>query len=162
MSYHRQQATKLILGGTLPSVKFFEPTSRFLMWMEKTFKTKTIYDVGAGCGQVSRALAERGLGVVAIDINRRECNESFPVVIADGESYEYRPGSVVMLCRPCHGSFVTQVVSHAIYRGAATVLYVGLRKNFADDLGARLSQFKRALTGAGLEGEDVLRWKSEA
>lgn len=162
MSSHRHEATKLIIGRTLPSIKFFEPTSRFLRWMEKAWKGKTIYDVGAGCGHVSRALSARGLEVMAIDINRRECGESFPVEIADGESYPYGPGSVVMICRPCHGDFVTQVISNALNCGVAAVLYVGLRKNFESDLDARLSKFKREITGAGLEGEDVLQWKLEA
>lgn len=161
MSCYRRQATKLIIGRTLPSIKFFEPTSRFLLWMEKNLNGKLIYDVGAGCGHVAQELSKRRLEVAAIDINHRECGEGFPVEIADGESYEYEPGSVVMICRPCHGSFVAQVVSNAIYCGVSAVLYVGLQKNFADDLGDRLAQFEKVLTGAGLEGEDVLRWKLE-
>lgn len=161
MSSFRRQATKFILGRTLPSIKFFEPTSRFLLWMEKNWNGKLIYDVGAGCGHVSQELSRRGLEVVAIDINHRECKDGFPVEIADGESYEYEPGSVVMICRPCHGCFVTQVISNAIYCGAAAVLYVGLTKNFEDDLGDRLAKFEKVLIGAGLEGEDVLQWKLE-
>jgi len=159
MNHHRQRATDLVIGGTLPSLKFFEPTDRFAQWMEKKWGGRVIYDVGAGCCHVSKVLSACGLEVVAIDINYRECEESFPVEIADGESYDYRPGSVVMLCRPCHGDFVVQVISHAISCGVAAILYVGLKKNFADDLGAYLPKFKRSLAGAGLEGEAVLQWK---
>lgn len=162
MSHHRQQATQLVIGGTLPSIKFFEPTSRFLAWMQKNFKGRLTYDVGAGCGHVSKALSEKGLEMKAIDINHRECEGGFPVQIADGEGYEYVRGSVVMLCRPCHGDFVGEVISQAIRCRASAILYVGLKKNFFPDLDVHLLKFKKALTGAGLEGEDVLQWKLEA
>lgn len=158
MSGIRQLVTQLNLGRVLPSLKFFEPTDRFIRWMEKRWKDNLIYDVGAGCGHVAKVLVERGLEVVAIDINHRECKDGFPVEIADGESYDYKPGSVVMLCRPCHGNFTEEVVAQAVRCGASAILYVGLEKNFENDLGAYLPKFQKSLSGAGLEDECVLVW----
>lgn len=146
------------LGGMLPAMKFFEPKARFLRWMKRGYANSVIYDVGAGIGHVAKALSEQGQKVLAIDLNYRETEENFPVLIADGESYEYQANSVVMVCRPCHGRFMEEVIAQAIRQKVAAILYVGLEKNVESDLSIYRGKFEHVLTGAGLEGEEV--WKS--
>lgn len=155
----RREATKLIIGRDLPSLKFFEPSDRFTQWMKKAWSGRMIYDVGAGVGHVAHELRENGLQTIALDINRRESEENFPVAIADGESYLYLSGSVVMLCRPCHGQFSEEVISNAVHRKVSAVLYVGLEKNLAGDLGVHRKKFKLQLSDAGLEGEGAWVWQ---
>jgi uncharacterized UPF0146 family protein len=151
----RRLATRMSLGGSLPCLKFFEPTKKFLRWMKRGYSTSLIYDVGAGVGHVATALRKDGLKVLAIDLNYRESEGPRQITIADGESYRYERDSVVMVCRPCHGQFTEQVIEQASRCGAATFLYAGLKKNVENDLGVYLDQFKLALSGAGRDGEGV-------
>lgn len=159
MSTFRNMATMLNLGRTLPGIKFFEPNSRFLRWIKKTYGDRLIYDVGAGCGHVSKALSALGMKVVAIDINRREGGEEFPIHLENAEAYSYKEESVVMICRPCHGEFAEEVIFQAARCHARFIMYVGLEKNFRSDLGPHFQSFKLALKSAGLEGESVLVWE---
>ena len=56
------------------------------------------------------------------------------MVIADGASFPYPPGSVVMMCRPCHGDFCMNVLEQAIRCGCSHFLYVGKEENVEVDL----------------------------
>jgi hypothetical protein len=113
-----------------------------------------LYDVGAGAGQVSRFLRDAGYFPIALDTAARERSD-YKVLMADGASYLYQPGSVVMICRPCHGPFVEFTIGQALKRKAACVVYVGLKKNVAEDLGRYRRQFKAVATGVGDDGENV-------
>jgi uncharacterized UPF0146 family protein len=159
MSTIRHLATLMGQGKILPAIKFFEPRPKFLKWMRKTYDGRLIYDIGAGCGHVARALSDLGMEVKAIDINYRESGVGFPVEISNAEAYAYKPDSIAMICRPCHGEFAEQVIFKAWKCGVAAVLYVGLEKNFKNDLGPHFSSFKPALKNAGEEGETVLIWE---
>lgn len=159
MSSLRLLAAMMGQGKILPKLKFFEPTRKFLKWIKKTYSDRLIYDVGAGCGHVAKALSELGIQVLAIDINRREGGEEFPIHLENAEAYHYKEESVVMICRPCHGEFSEQVIFQAARCHARFIMYVGLEKNFRNDLGPHFSSFKLALKGAGLEGESVLVWE---
>lgn len=151
----RRLATRMNLGGSLPCIKFFEPTKKFLCWMKRRYSTSLIYDVGAGLGHVAKALRENGLKALAIDLNYRDSGDAAQVLIADGESYRYEPDSVVMVCRPCHGCFTEQVIEQSSRCDTSAFLYVGLEKNVEGDLGVYLSQLKLVLSGAGEDGEGV-------
>lgn len=155
MNTIRKLATQHNLGGTLPPIKFFEPTARFLRWMKDTYRNEIVYDVGAGVGHVAQALSKRGIKVLGIDISYRESTNLSQVLIADGESYKYLPDAVVMLCRPCHGQFTGEVIAQALRCKVAAVLYVGLERNVEADLGVYRDGFTPVLTGAGREGECV-------
>lgn len=152
----RRALTGMNMGRALPPTKFFEPTTLFLSWMKKTYPVHVVYDVGAGLGHVAKALAQKKLlKVIALDINYREDPETFPVEIADGECYPYEFGSIVMICRPCHGLFTEEVVSQAIECNAARILYVGLDRNVHMDLGSFYDRFSPAFSKAGKDGETV-------
>lgn len=140
----------LPLGGDLPDLRFFDPTPGFLSAME-CFRGLPIYDVGCGCGHVAEALRARDLTCFGIDVSVRPSQHA--VVIANGVAFNYAPGGVVLLCRPCHGPFVEAVVRRAVRRQARAVVYVGLPKNKRGDLGAFARRFRLAATGVGKEGE---------
>lgn len=147
-------------GLVMPGVQFFKPNEAFNDWMLQTCNGRLVYDVGAGCGQVAQQLKASGILVKALDIHRRD-GAQHPVVIADGASYPYEAGSIVMLCRPCHGLFTQAVIEQAIYRSVFSILYVGLAGNLKDDLGKYRSRFKRVLTKTGRDGENIYQYTRE-
>jgi len=142
------------LGGTLPNIRFFEPRTKFIRWMVEQFGTKHVYDCGAGVGHVARELTNAGMRITALDINYREAEE-FCVDIADATDYSFPSGSVVMLCRPCHGVFPHATIDQAILRGVSAIVYVGKTKNLKGDTGEWAAEFKKELTGAGADRENV-------
>lgn len=123
----------------------------------EAYRGLTIYDVGAGQGHVAEALRARGHEIIAIDISERDGARL--VFIANGVTEPYEAGSVVMLCRPCHGWFAEAVVKQAARCRAAHVLYVGKPKNRRADLG-RYSRLFRVVKGlvAGQAGESMAVW----
>lgn len=138
----------------LPALEFFEPLPAFIGWMRRSHQDELVYDVGAGTGLCSARLCEAGLKVKAIDLYHRE-REHFRIEIADGTSFDYRPDSTVMLCRPSHGLFPVGTVDRAIDCGVRRVLYVGLSRNVENDLGKYRRRFRRVLTRAGKDGEGI-------
>lgn len=142
------------MGGTLPSVRFFEPTPAFVRFMSTSFAGRPIYDVGAGCGHVARALRDVKLEVIALDVNHRE-DSCFPVMISNGVTHPYASDSVVLLARPCHGLFAEAVARQAIKCGVSDVIYVGFGKNVARDLGPLRTGFKAQRFKAGQANERV-------
>ena len=146
-------------NGLLPAgsgTRFFRPTATFLAWAARTAAGRTVYDVGAGAGHVAAALAVRGVRVVALDIMPSE-EPVHPILRADAGTFPYERGSVVMLCRPCHGDFPWRTIAQAARCGAA-VWYVGLDKNVKVDL-PRPAEFVMVMAGAGESGECV--WSME-
>jgi uncharacterized UPF0146 family protein len=141
-------------GGTLPAMRYFVPRPQFTQYMAANYKGKLLYDIGAGVGHVARALADSGLDVIALDMYRRE-EEQFSITLANGTSYEYEAGSIVMLCRPSHDGYVRAVIQTALSRGVQEIVYVGLPKNTALDLGAYRHKFRRVLRNVGAAGENV-------
>lgn len=139
---------------TLPALQFFRHRQRFIMWMAATWCGEMVYDVGAGQGATSKALAVVGLPVKALDITHRD-GEEFRIHIADGTLYHYDRNSTVILCRPCHSHFVCDVIERAVECKVRRVLYVGLPKNRKADLGEHAPSFRKVLDRAGADGENV-------
>lgn len=151
----RDLVSEMPQGGLLPSLQFFKPAPRFLEWMKVYCKGRgVVYDVGAGCGHVTRKLIQAGVGTVALDLNYRE-NAEVEVEISNSVLYEYLPDSVVMFCRPCHGPFVELTIDRAIRCRAGSILYVGKPSKVAGDLGQFRKRFRRVLSNAGEEGEAI-------
>jgi len=142
---------------SLSSGKFFVPKRRFLSYME-TFKGHTIYDLGAGMGQVSAALHAAGHQVVALDCNTREETE-FPITLGNAISQSYESGSVLMFCRPSHGLWVEIAIERALAFHPTAIVYVGLVKNLECDLGAYLNKFKKKAKNIGAESENLYVWE---
>ncbi len=146
-----------LIGTPLGVARFFEPTEDFVTYM-RNFEAP-IFDVGAGAGHVTKKLADAGCKVAAIDMHRH-AKQVTNVHMADGTDFPYTPDSVVMLCRPCHGAFVEQVIEQATKCGVGVILYVGLERNVEEDLGDLYPLFKVVATEVGKEGE--LIWRMDA
>lgn len=144
----------------LPAGRFFEPTTSFGAWMTTQFDGVPIWDVGAGAGHIARELHERGMRVIAIDILAR-ANSVFHVYNIDGAAAGYNKGSVVMLCRPCHGYFPDAVIRQAISCRVGAIVYVGLPKNVKTDLGKYRKNFKMECAKVGLNGERIYVWRTQ-
>lgn len=139
-------------------MRFFEPAPAFLAWAQANLKGSHVFDVGAGEGHVTDALAGRGLRVTALDLYPPEVLVGH-AMYADGTLFPYPPDTTVMLCRPCHGGFPEVVVRRAKACGVAQILYVGLPRNVVGDLGPLRRKFRVVLTNAGKAGEKVWRWQ---
>ena len=145
------------LMGKLPDIRFFNPNEKFFDWMAQ-FKDKMIYDVGAGCGHVTKLLVDHGhKSVRAIDLFDRETQEVF-IDRSDGTTYPYLEGAVVMLCRPCHGRFPRRVIEQAVECGVSTILYISKPSNRKKDL-AGWPKFRRSATRVGKDNESIYYWK---
>jgi hypothetical protein len=141
--------------SSLSCEKYFSPTPVFARWVKSQFNGKHIYDVGAGVGHVSKALAKAGMRMTAIDLAPRTNSET-EVLMADSTQYPFEKDSVVMFCRPSHSGFVERTIANAIQRHVAAIVYVGLTKNLLDDLGSLHDRFtKRRVGVVGHSGECV-------
>ena len=149
-----QELRRMTLGMSFGASKFFVPTPEFIQWMKREAGKTLVYDVGAGAGHVTKALHDAGIATLGIDLYVHDQPEH-PVINADGTALGYAKGSIVMICRPCHGNFAEDVVARAIECGAPKVIYVGLVRNVAEDLDEYLLRFKEAGIKAGRDGEKV-------
>lgn len=135
-------------------MKFFLPRLSFFSWMASTFEPgQIVYDVGAGYGHVSTALLEHTeLRLIPMDF-RPHSESPHQVMRADATTFDYQPGAVVLLCRPCHGFFVEEVISHALLCGVREFVYIGFGKNLRNDLSRWLSMFHLAKRNVGMNRE---------
>lgn len=139
-----------------PNGRFFHPHERFLEWLRDEHSYHRLYDVGAGDGYVVQQIRRHApnITIVGIDLFRRT-HMAGPVELGNGADYPYVVGSIVMLCRPCHGEFVQYTIEQACERGAFKVLYVGKEENLEDDTRDYFPKFKLSLIGAGRDRECV-------
>jgi hypothetical protein len=136
--------------------RFFVPLPVFLDRM-RPFLGLEIVDVGTGRGHVAAALVADGHTVTAIDIETD--GPEHPVTRADAVTFAYPPGSVALLCRPCHSPFFTRpALERMIQCDVRAVIYVGLLKNVSMDLGGRRRLFRRAARNVGTAGESFYLW----
>lgn len=145
----------LLQGASLPAQTFFNPKKSFLDFMKKKFRSRYIYDVGAGSGHVTVALRKAGIKEVnPIDILSRD-GQVTKVNYGDGTAYPFKKHSLILLCRPCHGTFVEGTIENALNRGVSGILYAGLTKNVKNDLGRFYRKFKRVLVNIGEDKENL-------
>lgn len=149
---HQLQAG--MMGALLPSIKFFEPVPAFFEYLDRDFPGLPIIDVGAGMGQLAKALDDRGRKVFAIDLCERE-NTEYPVYIGDALIFPYPQNCLPIIARPCHGLWLEHAIDRAL-ECVPVVLYVGLRKNIEGDLGGLPYKLKRHDFKAGKAGEIVI------
>ncbi len=72
----------------------------------------------------------------------------------DATVMRYPEDCVILLARPCHGHFVEGVLRRAGRCNVRVVLYVGLDKNVATDLGED-HQFKCVAKNVGKDRENL-------
>jgi len=145
-----------LIGTPLGVARFFDPTIEFAKYMQSLDPEVIVFDVGAGAGHVTKFLTEAKRKAIAIDMHEH-ANPVTNVIMADGTDFQYAKGSVVMLCRPCHGSFVEQVILQADICNAGVILYVGLERNVEDDLGDYFPHFVKVAANVGEDGESIWR-----
>lgn len=127
------------LSRSLPHSVFFEPTEEFFDYLMRTYTGRPIVDVGAGAGWLSKQLHARGYKVLAIDIFPRD-NPLYPVAPLDATTMQFPKYSFPIMARPCHSEWIENAVNNAM-RTVNQFLYVGLEKNFSDDL-SELTKYK--------------------
>lgn len=142
----------------LPKNKFFIPNEKFISYMKENFLGRKVYDVGAGIGHVSKILYNNGIPCIAIDFCHRDDTE-YQILELNAEYLPYDQDGVVMLCRPCHGDFVGNVIFQAIEYGVKDIIYVGLTTNLGLDLAEYIGDFQLMLRDVGEEGEILLYWR---
>lgn len=138
-----------------PAIRFFEPNARFFSFMSQ-FKGKFICDCGTGSGFVPHALRALGHDADGIDLYHRE--DGYPVTIKDATERHWRPTDFVLVCRPSHGGWATEVIENAIAAGAM-VAYVGLTRNIGTDLTEELMRsIKCIVNHVGGDDEFIYCW----
>ena len=138
--------------------QFFQPAEAFYQWMKEACGSRRVFDVGAGAGHVAKGLSAAGVQAIPLDIHRHQ-SPAMQVTMADGTAFPYEKGSVVMLCRPCHGAFAQDVIDRAVECGVHSVLYVGLDRNVEDDLFDYYEKFSRESANVGEDGEAIWRMR---
>ncbi|MBF84488.1 MAG: hypothetical protein CL489_08445 [Acidobacteria bacterium] len=133
----------------LPSQKFFEPNEKFFECMKRF--DKTIVDVGAGMGQVTKGLCERGHLCVGIDNNYREGQYGY-ILTMDAFDYPYKKDTIILVCRPNHSGWVEDLFEET----NQTFIYVGLEHNLDIDLSSDIrSDMKLLASNVGDDGENM-------
>lgn len=144
------------LCGPLPAMTFFRPKENFFKYLSLHHPDKPIIDVGAGTGELSKALAARGRKVLAIDPFERD-GQVWQVVPFDATTFNYPAHSLPIMARPCHGFWVESAICQAL-KTVPEMLYVGLSKNFKKDLGGLhdVCRFTILKTKVGEDGERIV------
>lgn len=145
--------------GPLPSTVFFQPNAAFTDYIKEVRGDKPIIDVGAGLGRMSKVLTDAGVPCIALDIAERD-NMEYPVIRMDGLNFPFKANQLPVVARPCHGLWVKWQI-HYIMERCPMMLYVGLRRNFADDLHEMAQRYKvvKLTWAAGVDGERVVEIK---
>jgi hypothetical protein len=84
-----------------------------------------VFEVGAGCGYLSRVLSDRGVNIRAIDSREGECTRDpwwerplyFNVEKIDVKEMDHLPGSMILMTWPCHKSDFALTVAQKMQRG---------------------------------------------
>lgn len=135
-----------------PSLIWFEPTAEFIAFVVKQADGRPVVDVGAGAGLLSKTLSKAGLKVLAIDLIERAC-PLFPVNQLDATTMTFPVPSLPIIARPCHSEWIERAIHNAMRR-LTQFLYVGLKKNFATDLGPLRKHYQVRIQRSFVAGKD--------
>ena len=142
----------------LPEQKFFEPTPAFwdLMDSHAWLRWKRFWDVGAGMGHLTDEMVATGRECVGLDACVRP-NQSNLVKLEDVTARYFTPDDCLLVARPCHGDWLRTLFARNA--GTAEILYIGLERNFDDDLNGFYTD--PLADDVGKDGESVLRITGE-
>lgn len=149
-----------VFTDTLPHIVFFEPTPEFVSYIQKLMqerKLSGVIDLGSGAGFMAKTLADAGLKVLAVDLFERD-EPLYPVALLDATEMDIPQNTLPIMARPCHNDWIDRAVENAM-KNVSLFVYVGLEKNFVDDLSElqamgytlKIEAFK-----AGIDGERVV------
>jgi len=139
----------------LPTIKFFEPTPKFLDWAKEYLKDCVVFDCGAGSGWLGHELKSINIRCLGIDLLQRDKTYSPVLTGVDVTGYVF-PNTefkrVAIIARPNRGLWIEQTIDNASMQGV-TVIYIGIPSHFEEDLEGR--NWDMVCDGAGLENEQV-------
>ena len=137
-----------LLDG-LPSQRFFTPTPDFWALLDQVAPPGIqVVDSGCGMGDLIGEAEQHGRHLLGIDVGYRQ-GQDRRVKRENAIYYPWSPEVWPMMCRPSHDGWAYYTMQNARKRGA-TVLYVGLPKNYDRDFGRVRST---CLGVVGEEGE---------
>jgi hypothetical protein len=144
----------------LPNLRFFEPVDGFMEWfikeLSKCGRSRSIIEIGAGQGHLSRMIADAGLNVMAIDLHERE-ETVFPVLPADATDFTHYPcNGTVIIARPNKGFWIADSINQALTAGSE-VYYIAKPDRINDDLGDVIGDTMVMKMNVGAENEDIIR-----
>jgi hypothetical protein len=146
-------------GFAMPKMRFFQPTEVFWELLTALLKKHetSVLEIGAGNGDLFLDGIKRGVTIQGIDSCRRDGVSH--VLIADAVSWDYKPGTLALCCRPDHSGWAGYALEKALEDGAS-FMYVGLEHNLLRDLGELVNSADFSFTGVpvGEEGEMILGW----
>lgn len=135
----------------LPYQIFFRPKMAFFSLLD-SLDVKNIIDVGCGVGDLVERINKRGhqtaIGIDVIEREGRRYDE--PILITDATEFDYPSNSVVMICRPCSGGFVEQMVDYLSDKDVDGIIVVTNHDNYVEGL-----DFHRIADDMGEDGESV-------
>ena len=139
---------------TLPSHAFFTPTELFWKHLISAVPPNTqLIECGAGLGTLIEPAKARGINLHACDLSYREGqHKDVSQIDALALRWSYRLWPFV--CRPDHSGWCLDLALNALTQGACFI-YVGLEKNFQQDVSEIPKHYRRSKRrgAVGEEGE---------
>lgn len=145
----REMAYARMASVALPGQRFFTPLPEFWDRLNEVAPAGVqLVDTGCGRGDLLGEAEAMGRELIGIDVASRTGQDS-RVLMRNAITYPWSAATWPMLCRPSHDGWAAEVMKVARQAGAI-VLYVGLPKNYRQDLG-RVRSVNHGIVGA--EGE---------
>ncbi len=136
-----------LFGLSLPANRFFTPLPRFWDVLNDVVPHEVqLVDAGCGQGDLLREADQVGRTLIGIDVTPRD-DQDPRVLLLDAIRFRWNKRIWPMMCRPSHDGWA-YLTMRAARKAGAGVLYVGLPKNYAVDLGSVRS------TSHGIVGEE--------
>jgi hypothetical protein len=126
---------------------WFEPSDAFCEWLYAYACGRTIVDMGCGEGRLVQRMREKypehptyGVTIWANEANLKKRGIEDYIFLHDAQTSPFRDlhNPLFLICRPSHDGWVADFINE-LESGlgcAQQVLYVGLRRNYHDDLSA--------------------------
>ncbi len=135
---------------------FFVPKPSFIRWFVKTYFGKNIIEAGAGRGLFSSKLTQK-MAISAYDIATRDGQLKHVIPYVDCSTLPFTSDSVVVVARPNHNGFTHNLFANCVKQNVEEILYIGLEKNFDDDIDSELYQYTIIKKDVGEDNEMLLK-----
>ncbi len=135
---------------------FFVPNPSFVRWFIKTYSRKTVIEAGAGRGLFSSKLIQK-MAISAYDIATRDGQFKHVIPYVDCTTLPLTSDSIVIVARPNHGDFTHGLFANCVKQNVEEILYIGLEKNFDDDIDSELYQYDIIKKNVGEDNEMLLK-----
>lgn len=136
--------------------RYFTPEPTFFSSL-MAYRKLAFVDCGTGLGNLPVEMSNRGFDCLGVD-RAKLSGQQKDVLIRDALELNYTSAMGVLLCRPSHGGWALSVARRALTKGA-TVFYVGLRRNYAQDIGPLTSYVVDKHVRIGMQFETMWIFK---